>query len=201
MGLIFLAGLMVTAACQAASPASGHMPYIRDQAPAVGSFLVATKDIRDPRFREAVILLVKHDSGGSLGLIVNRPTRFPLSEIFPGLEPGTASEEIYFGGPVHPMLFSILVQTETVRDGEDYVTDDVYAVFGVENVGNALGSLKPSDAARVYSGYAGWSTGQLESEIQRGGWRVIPADSSLIFSGAPGTVWEQLIGLVGGQWI
>lgn len=201
LGAVWLVVLGIFATRDAASFVPEGMPQLHDSPPAAGMFLVASTDIRDPRFHRSVILLVKHDNEATLGLIVNRPTRISLDKVFPGLDPEQGAAHVYFGGPVHPTLFSVLVRTDTARDDRAYVLDDVYTMFGVQDIGDALGDLQASDAARVYSGYAGWSPGQLESEIRRGGWHVLPAEPSLIFSMDPETVWEDLIERVSGRWI
>lgn len=172
-----------------------------EQPPAVGRFLVASEAIRDPRFRKTVIFLLKHDSGGALGVIINRPTAIPLSDVFPGAGPAGDLPAVYFGGPVHPVVFSMLVRSPHERHDSPSVLDDVHLVFGTRRVGESIRDLAPEDAIRVYSGYAGWSPGQLEAEIRRGSWHVAPGDPALIFALDPASVWELLIRQVSGRWI
>lgn len=38
-----------------------------------GQLLVATDEMGDPRFVQTVILMVRHDATGAIGLVVNRP--------------------------------------------------------------------------------------------------------------------------------
>ena len=59
-------------------------PY-GDALPAKGKFLVASRAIADPRFRETVILLIDYDASGATGLIINRPTKVPLAEMLPSV--------------------------------------------------------------------------------------------------------------------
>src|SRR5512135_2092809 len=74
-----------------------------DAKPADGrpEFLVARKDLLDPNFHDAVVLLAKHGRGGAVGFIVNRPTDVTLAEAFPKAKrlEGLA-DKVYFGGPV-----------------------------------------------------------------------------------------------------
>lgn len=183
----------------ASIPASGLRTA--QETPAAGKFLIASESIRDPRFREAVILLLNHDEQGTLGLIINRPTRIPLSEVIDGDLPG----QLYFGGPVQASAFSLLANGEPADGGTDddrsYVLGNVWFVFGAEAVRDRLSQLEAGDAARVYAGYAGWSSGQLESELRNGGWYLTGASIDAIFADDPARVWETLIRRVSGRWI
>ena len=52
-----------------------------------GRLLVATPMLGDPNFKRAVVLLVEHeDDQGSLGVVLNRPTKIPVGQV---LEPWT----------------------------------------------------------------------------------------------------------------
>jgi putative AlgH/UPF0301 family transcriptional regulator len=75
-----------------------------------GMFLVAHPDMLDPRFQQTVILLLSHGKRGTLGLIINRPTRTQLSQALPDLEiPNKARHLLFFGGPVgiNSLLFLV----------------------------------------------------------------------------------------------
>jgi len=45
----------------------------------------------------------------------------------------------------------------------------------------AAPSVPRHASTRVFSGYAGWAPGQLETEIRAGGWYATEASPSLIF--------------------
>lgn len=205
VGAVLLLVLAVTMPVQGAgvsvSKAAADLFRANDQAPEAGRFLIASKDIRDPRFRESVVLILEHGTSGTVGLIINKPTQLLLSEVFSGLEEGRSAATLFFGGPVRPVVFSMLVRTEARRENQSYLVGNVYSVFGARHIGEAIEELSNADIVRVYSGYAGWSPGQLASEIERGGWHVARADPSSIFSMAPDTLWEQLIGQFSGRWI
>ena len=74
-----------------------------------GVFLVASREMTDPRFKETVILVTQHERGGALGVIINRPTEIDMADIFPGIDAlqGNVMHP-YIGGPVHPMFLSVL---------------------------------------------------------------------------------------------
>ncbi|HZR45497.1 MAG TPA: YqgE/AlgH family protein, partial [Candidatus Manganitrophaceae bacterium] len=137
---------------------------------AKGLFLVADPRLADLNFRESVVLIVRHGSDGTIGVIINRPTAEPLSGLRDLPLPGTAPGFLFFGGPVSPDRVSFLVQTGHPVS-ESAVLEEVYFTFDPAKI---PGLLKESKRFRVYVGYAGWGPGQLEGELNRGDWRLLP---------------------------
>jgi putative transcriptional regulator len=157
--------------------------------PAAGKFLVAARGLNDPNFERTVVLLVEHGEGGSVGLVVNRPTGVPLSKLFAG-EPLLESRQgsLFAGGPVGAGRFLLLLRAHRPPERSRRVFADVYLGWSPEALRDARGI---SDC-RVYSGYAGWAPGQLDAEIARGDWHLLPAEVPLVFDPRPEQVWEQL---------
>lgn len=52
-------------------------------------------------------------------------------------------------------------------------------------------------AALMALGYAGWSPGQLEEEIQGNGWLIADVDEALIFGLPPDERWEAALATLG----
>lgn len=158
--------------------------------PAAGKFLVAARGLVDPNFERSVVLLVQHGEEGTLGLVVNRPTGVPLSKLFAG-EPLLERQEgiLFAGGPVGAGS-TLLLLLRARRPPEEFrrVFADVYLGWTPEALRDARGILD----CRVYSGYAGWAPGQLDAEIARGDWRLLPAEVPLVFEQRPERVWEEL---------
>jgi putative transcriptional regulator len=46
---------------------------------------------------------------------------------------------------------------------------------------------------RIFAGYAGWSSGQLEGEIEAGGWYVVDAEARDPFSPEPDRLWRTVL--------
>lgn len=159
-----------------------------------GKFLVASRDLRDPNFHETVVLLAQHDETSAMGLVVNRPTRVPLSELFPEFEPARdRTDAVHLGGPVLITGALALLRSAT-RPGESLrVLDDVYLLSTIEDLEKVVRDEVPSSRFRVYMGYAGWGPGQLEREIAGGSWHVFDGDADMVFDPKPGTVWERMI--------
>ena len=162
--------------------------------PAKGMFLVADRAMQDPRFRDRVILLVQHDDGGSAGLIVNRSSRLSLSAVLSEHSQLNRYERtLSYGGPVDPETLLALVKVhQTPPEPADEILENLY-LTGVGVLDEWPGLSEEMIDFRAFTGYTGWAPGQLNLEMQRGDWRVVPADEGRIFSGRNETLWQNLI--------
>jgi len=162
---------------------------------ASGKLLVAAREMGDPNFAHAVILLVDYDAEkGAMGLIVNRRTDMPVSRLLQELTQAKGrSDLIYVGGPVELTTVQALLKS-TVKPGDaKRVFGDVYFVNTKDQLEKTLAAEPASDSFHVFVGYAGWGAGQLEHEIQLGAWHVMPADAAIVFHSDPESVWPRLI--------
>ena len=159
-----------------------------------GVFLVATSSLLDPSFRETVVLICDHREEGTIGLIVNRPTNFPLSAVFPDI-PGLKvfSDPLYEGGPVQRQGLLMLFRSKTGSEKSQSVLDGVFWGGDLEMIASMIENPNPERLFRVFSGYAGWSQRQLEGEIEGRFWTTIPANPETIFDQDPATLWQDLI--------
>ncbi len=157
-----------------------------------GLFLYAAPAMRDPNFAESVVLLVEHGAGGSMGLIVNRPTRVPLRELLPGFDDKTSSLRFYAGGPVQPEAILALVRTSWPSESARRVLSDVYLTGALDDVRSALGAKDPGATLKVFTGYTGWGKGQLEAEVRAGAWVMDRADARSVFSPDPMELWQRI---------
>jgi putative transcriptional regulator len=157
-------------------------------------FLVAKREMRDARFRETVVLVTQPLQGGPWGVIVNRPLETRLAEIFTDHESVKKSKDVlYFGGPVMPDGLVFLVRAAKPPPRSVPVLKDVYFTGDVDWIDEQLKRPDPTRGLRVYAGYAGWGEGQLQNEIARGDWLVVPADAATVFDKDPVLVWPALI--------
>jgi len=164
-------GLVATllAACSAACLA---------QAPN-GVLLVAKPQLADPNFRHTVVLVTQADDSSTVGVILNRPSEVRH-------EP--TGEPVFTGGPVMPRTMVALFRSENVPAAPAFhVLQGIYLSMHPA----ILGALKPP--YRLYTGFAGWAPGQLQSEIARDDWYVLPASEELLFRAASAGMWEELI--------
>jgi putative transcriptional regulator len=161
--------------------------------PDKGVLLVAAEGLADPRFHRGVVLLIQHDAEGSAGLIVNRTSRLALAQVLPeGAKIAGPGAFLSYGGPVEPQTLFVLVKVRREPpEPADNVIGDLY-VTGAGVLEEWPGLDEGAVAWRVFAGYTGWAPGQLEHEIQRGDWRVLPADEQSRLSGDGVLLWERL---------
>lgn len=175
--LVFIAWLLPAAASAAEVPAQGKL-------------LVATELVEGELFAETVVLLLFYDETGAFGLVVNRPTDVSPDELLAD-EEGIADYDgtLFWGGPVQMDSLRALLRTDEPPEEAEKILDSVYLV----SLEDAL-QMGPTDPARLrlYIGYAGWAPGQLDYELARGSWRVVPATDELVFAEAPRELWKQL---------
>jgi len=158
-----------------------------------GLFLYAAPEQQDPNFVESVVLLVEHGPKGSMGLVVNRPTRVPLRELLRGVEiPASPDLRFYWGGPVEPKAVLALVRTERPSASARSVLPDVYVTGELADVRAALKEKKPGERLRVFTGYAGWGAGQLAMEVRAGAWVLDRADARSIFAPDISELWLRV---------
>ena len=162
---------------------------------AVGKFLVANRDLGDPNFAKTVILLV-HYSGdqGAVGLVVNRRTDVPISRVFQDLKEAAGRKDpVYVGGPVELNSVLALLKSAAKPANSARVFGDIYLISNKDVLKATLASGVEANAFHTYVGYAGWGSGQLEHEVELGGWHIMAADSATVFHEDPDSVWERMI--------
>jgi putative transcriptional regulator len=160
-----------------------------------GQLLVASPRIGDPRFAHTVILVVRHDTKGALGIAINRPLGVrSLATLLEGLgdvaPPGQGTVRIFAGGPVQPEVGLIVHSSDYDRQETLRVNDEVAVTASLEVLRDMARNKGPHKAL-VALGYAGWGPGQLEAELARDDWLVIPADPVLVFDTPRNRVWDE----------
>jgi putative transcriptional regulator len=155
-----------------------------------GSFLIARPSLLDPNFRKTVVLLLAHTEEGAFGLVVNRRAD---TEGLPW--------PLFVGGPCpSPGLMMLHGHSDWSRndDSEPGGTATPEVAPGVF-IGDAsclerATDLEPSEEQRfrVFSGYAGWSGGQLENELAEGAWAVTSASATTLFDVPTDELWDRL---------
>jgi len=171
------------------TPAAEEEQYL------IGQFLVATREMADPRFAESVIYMIRHDQSGAMGLVINRPVaQGPLADLLKALghEGKTADDtvRIHFGGPVEPERLFILHSNDYATRSTMFVGNGL-GVSGDDDILQAIAHGKGPRQKLFIFGYAGWGPGQLEGEIKSGAWFTIPAETGLIFDDQAETKWDR----------
>ncbi len=159
-----------------------------------GKFLVAARNMKDQRFAETVLLLIDYSAQGAMGLIINRPTDVRLFSLFPDMpELKRRNDIVYIGGPINNDLMFVLIRSRERPAESLQVSDDIYISSSKETLRKMAGGAGAGKVFRVYAGYAGWSSQQLDQEVMRGDWHVVSADSRTIFDKKSSEIWPEMI--------
>lgn len=162
-------------------------------APARPEFLVARTNLADPNFHDAVVLLTRHTPEGAIGLVVNHRSDIPLAKVLPDEERlEDRDAKLYLGGPVARDVAVFVFRSAKPAEAGTRIVDDVYIGSSPDVLHQLLARPKPMQGLRVYAGLAGWGPGQLESELDRGDWRRIPADARSLLDTPPEALWAEL---------
>ena len=156
-----------------------------------GQLLVAAPILHDPNFHRTVVLVAEHGEEGAMGLVLNRPTDTPVADALPELVPLAGEDPVYVGGPV--ALESVLAIAEL--DDPDDASELLFGTVGFVQEPDV-----PVLRGRVYVGYAGWSAGQLEEELEEESWLVLPAEPDDLFSDDADGLWSAVLRRQGGSY-
>lgn len=157
-----------------------------------GQVLLAEPFMLDPFFRRSVVLLCEHHDQGSMGFILNKSIDVKLNDLvseFPSFD-----ADVFYGGPV---------QTDTlhyIHNVGDLLEDSLPICRGVWWGGDfdklkllASASLIMPENIRFFVGYAGWSSGQLDEEMESGSWMTANMDPNYVFKANPQGLWSQVM--------
>lgn len=160
--------------------------------PANGIFLIAKPGLADPNFRQTVVLVTQAKDYSTVGVIINRPTQLKLDVLLRG-DPDAARyrDTVFFGGPVMRDVIVSLFRSDAPPEAAAFhVQKDLYLSLHPQNLRALLAGGK---RYRLYAGFSGWAPRQLQSEMQRDGWYVLPADVDVIFRDNMEGVWQELV--------
>ena len=159
-----------------------------------GSFLISAHHLRDPNFYRSVVLLLEHNSESAMGLVVNRPTGTTIGKALAQHDPVNGIDApVFCGGPVEQNALFVLHNCLTLGQQDQEVAPGLFLAGSENSFDEVVRKKAPPDRHilfRLISGYAGWGAGQLESEMARGDWNVLPSAGSLLLDEDPYTLWE-----------
>ncbi len=152
-----------------------------------GSLLIAHPGLLDPNFRRTVLLLADHTSDGTFGLILNRPTGRTLGELLPNKPIGALAQiPVLLGGPVqsNQLVFASFhwsMETDRMHCRHHLMIPEAQEALEQENT-----------EVRAFIGYAGWTGGQLEAELQEKSWLISQPTLELFAPGKQATLWREV---------
>jgi len=159
-----------------------------------GKFLIANSSIISDFFHNKVVFMLEHDNVGAFGLAINHKLDVTISELIKGV---SASEiPVFSGGPVDSSYISILHNNPNFRDPGGM--EVIPGVFMGRSFELLLNVMESKSQFRVFQGYSGWGSSQLEEEIESKSWVVTDAVVDLIFNEDLSSVWRESLKTKGG---
>lgn len=159
-----------------------------------GRLLVSTPQLDDGLFHRSVILMLQHDDNGAQGVVLNKPLGAEVDSVLPGWgEHIAAPQTLFQGGPVQldSALGLVMVSNdEDLPPGSQRLFGSV-AIIDLDTP--PLLVMPEVGGLRIFAGYAGWSSGQLESELDRGSWMVLDSLPGDLLTADPERLWEQVL--------
>jgi len=159
-----------------------------------GKLLIASLRITEPTFFRTVVLMCAHDDNGALGVVINRPLKHESVALhLPQFLPLVREPECVFnGGPVETNSALALARW---KPGVPTPTPNaVVGRVGLLDLGKPIDEVQDAvDEVRLFAGYAGWSGGQLEGELQEESWFVVDATPADAFTREPETLWRDVL--------
>lgn len=164
-----------------------------------GQLLLDGGKLRGSYFHRTVVLICQHDAEGAFGLVLNRPSGNKVGEmIAEDLPASLKGDELYVGGPVQPAALSYLHSDTFLL--ESNVIPNLHMGHSLEALVELGESFSPTQQVRTFAGYAGWSPGQLEGEMERDAWLTHPASLDLVFYPDPTKLWAHVLRQKGWQY-
>lgn len=159
-----------------------------------GRLLVSTPQLDDGVFHRSVILVLQHDDNGAQGVVLNKPLGAEVDAVLPGWgEHIAAPQTLFQGGPVQVDSALGLVTLA----GDDGLPPGSQRLFGsvaiIDLDTPPLLVMPEVGGLRIFAGYAGWSSGQLEGELRRGSWFVVDSVVGDLLTADPDHLWGQVL--------
>lgn len=157
-----------------------------------GVLLVAKPELIDPNFIRTVVLVTQTEGYSTVGVILNRPGPTPLAELLGEDEnTGRYAGPVFSGGPVmRRTLVAVFHSDRPPVAPAFHVLHTLYMSMHPDTIRELLASGERR--FRLYAGFSGWAPRQLESEFEREGWFVLPADEDTVFRSDTSGLWEEL---------
>ncbi|MGB9429622.1 MAG: YqgE/AlgH family protein [Gammaproteobacteria bacterium] len=167
----------------------------------VNQFLVAMPSLNDPNFQQSVVYVCEHNAQSALGIVINRPSKLVLGDIFKQLSIQAdnhqlAERPVFQGGPVQTERGFVIHAPAGAWESTLKIGDSL----GVTTSRDVLAALARGEGPSrtfVALGYAGWGAGQLETELAANSWLTIPADQRIIFETPAEQRWQAAAQLIG----
>lgn len=158
--------------------------------------LVSVPTLPDPNFFRSVVFVIEHTHDGALGVVLNQPTETRVDAVLEAWAPYAAAPAVAFvGGPVqqHEAVIGF-ARVADLDPGDGEAWQPLLGRVGTVDLGrDPLDARGDLEAVRVFAGYSGWGPGQLEGELEAGGWFVVDALPDDLLTSDPAGLWRTVL--------
>lgn len=177
-------------------------PELSDDLNLTGKMLIAMPGMQDPRFMKSVVFICAHDSTGTMGLIVNKPSdELKETQLMQHIDVDITTDleprPVYFGGPVEMSHGFVLHLDDGRTNASTTPVAAGVAMTATMEILEEIGAGQGPGDYMLALGYAGWRPGQLEGEILENGWLTVEPDAALIFGTPDDEKWSAALGQLG----
>lgn len=163
--------------------------------PAAGKLLIAEPFLSDPGFSRTVVFLCEHGDDGSIGFVLNRPSKSNIGDLLPELY--NPALTVFEGGPVQNDTLHMIHKMPEIMGGLE-IAKGIFWGGSYTDLSKIIQDTEfPAEAIRLFIGYSGWEKGQLEEELKDGAWLVADGFEDLIFETQPQEIWQNSIRSLG----
>lgn len=171
-----------------------------------GRLLIATPQMGDPRFKDAVIYVCSHDRSGAMGIVINKQMvksggTLQLSDMLNNIgiegDVRVADTPVLEGGPVDVDRGFVLHSADYFKTDTSFMLSDTLSLTSTKDILEALVKDSAPEKAMLAVGYSGWGAGQIESEVQQNAWIIADADEAIIFDTDLDSKWVKALATLG----
>lgn len=164
--------------------------------------LVAMPNMDDPYFARSLTYICEHNDKGAMGLVINQPVGMSLKELIEQADKDAivlqekAETIVLAGGPVSQDRGFILHTSQPGWSSSLQLTPEIMITTS-KDILSVLGNENAPEKSLVTLGYAGWTAGQLEEEVQQNSWLIVEADNDILFDVPIHKKWEEAVRKLG----
>ena len=157
--------------------------------------LISMPHLRDPYFNKSIVLICEHSKDGALGLIINKPFEKPrLKRLFNNFDRENDEllkipQKLYFGGPVS-IERGILLHNSSYNIKDSIKISDQFSITSSNKILKDINNCNGPKKFKLILGHSGWTSGQLEKEIENGDWLMQSASSDFVFNTDESKMWQ-----------
>jgi len=169
-----------------------------NMAPRQGRILISEPLLNDSYFKRSVVLLTEHTENGSVGFVLNKPVDLQITDVVRDFPP--FDTQLYVGGPVGKDTIHYIHTLGELIPNSVHVKENIYWGGDFDSIKESIreGLIDPSQI-RFFLGYSGWSSKQLEGEIENNAWLISEVESSRIMS-PDNNMWKGILNELGNRY-